>query len=200
MNAQTLNSMTKPELIVMAKNMGIRGLTATKKELVIEAILRKQNAPTIIINPIAPATPASTLRSETRELTPAAQPRRDFPVPTSTEPLSFDKMKLRHLLCFLKPTSYTAELRLLQILFITSPSSFTLNGGHITPGRDEELHYTLSVHGQNLNGYEIINHYHIHYERTEAGREIFTTITNPHREIIADYRRVSSANSVVSAE
>lgn len=229
MNAQTLNAMTKPELIVMAKNLGVRGLTATKKELVIEAILRKQNAPTIIINPVAPApAPAPTLRAEAREFTPAPLPTprpnmshaerdqaeeddglrifmptvtRDFRSAFYSEPPSFDKMKLRHIFCTLKPSIYTPEYRLLEILFYIAPFCFVLNGGHTTPGGDEDPHYTLTVFSHHpVSRYRVLNHYHIHYERTQAGKELYTTITNGSRDVIADFRRPSSAASVVSDE
>lgn len=201
MNSDSLRSKTKSELLEIAKTMGLRGLTATKKDLIIVAILDAQRNPTIVVNP-PPVAPPAPLPSPQPNMSHAERDeaeedafRRFYvpPLPRQIVPgLPLDHQKLMHLFTFLKPASQSPEWRLLQMLYLANPSSFVLSAGHVTPFGDQRPHYTLNVSMVNpRNQYRIWNNYHCHYESIN-GKEHWTTITNPQQQIICDFRQGSS--------
>ena len=201
---------SKPELIVMAKSVGLRSIQNNKKEDIATLIL-KQSAPVVAPEPapvVAPvvAEPAPVVA---RYLPPQARispgvtvsvsgssvassrdsvPKKAFVADRSS---SFDAQKLTFVFTFLRPSYYTSEYSLLQTVWDAHPESVALNAGHVNPNGDKTPHYTVTFARTLESGFKSVIHYHLRYEFTSSGKEVFTELTNRQREVIADFRRRS---------
>ena len=201
---------SKPELIVMAKELGLRSIQNKKKEDIATLIL-KQSAPVVVPEPapvVAPvvAEPAPVVA---RYLPPQARispgvtvsvsgssvassrdsvPKKVFVVDRSS---SFDAQKLTFVFTFLRPSYYTSEYSLLQTVWDAHPESVALNAGHVNPNGDKTPHYTVTFARTLESGFKSVIHYHLRYEFSSSGKEVITELTNRQREVIADFRRRS---------
>lgn len=202
MSTTTLHSLmlkSKPELIVMAKELGLRSIQNKKKEEIATLILKQsapEPAPVVApvvapyvppqarISPVVTASVSGSSVASSRD----SVAKKVFVADRST---SFDAQKLTFVFTFLRPSYYTSEYSLLQNIYDAHPESITLNAGHINPNGDKTPHYTITFARTLESGFRSVIHYHLRYEFSFNGKEVFTELTNRQREVIADYRKRS---------
>jgi hypothetical protein len=214
-NVHSLMHKSKPELDVMAKSVGLRSIQNKKKEEIATLIL-KQSVP--VVAPVVAPEPAPVVAPvvvpEPAPVVPRYVPpqSRISPVVTASvsgssvassrdsvpkkafvadRSVSFDAQKLTFVFTFLRPSYYTSEYSLLQTIWDAHPESVALNAGHVNPNGDKTPHYTVTFARTLESGFRSVIHYHLRYEFTPSGKEVFTELTNRQREVIADFRRRS---------